>query len=140
MIAGLRAILARSLHLMRRQLPGLVSGFVAAWLAVGPAHAAPGGSQDRPAPDCLLTYAEGQLCGRTSIHDAFKCVAFPRGEELLSVGADTCVASKDRRETCRIARIPSGRVFLDTMTVRRAEIYCPDCVVPLEQRMYDCLS
>src|SRR5215212_3334812 len=64
--------------------------------------AASSSAQDRAAPDCLLTYADGQLCGRTSIHEAFKCVAFLRGKDVLSTGADTCVASKDRRETCRL--------------------------------------
>jgi hypothetical protein len=107
------------------------------WLA----GTAPLPAQERPAPNCLLTYADGQLCGRTSIHDAFKCVAFPRGKDLLAAGADTCVASKDRRETCRVAQIPSGgRVFLDKMTFRWSGPYCPDCVVPPEQRMYECMS
>jgi hypothetical protein len=132
MITGFRAIAAVGL---RRAARAAALG-VMIWLA----GAASPSAQDRPAPDCLLTYADGQLCGRTSIHGAFKCVAFPRGEHLLSVGKDTCVASTDRRETCRVVRIPSARVFLDTMSVRWGDIYCPNCVLPPEQRVYQCIS
>jgi hypothetical protein len=134
-------IVARSVRLMRRPMTMRIAITAAAlgamvWL-VG---AASSSAQDRPAPDCLLTYANGQLCGRTSIHEAFKCVAFLRGKDVLSTGADTCVASKDRHETCRVALISGGRVFLDKMTVWRAELYCPNCVVPPERRIYECIE
>jgi hypothetical protein len=96
-------IAARSVRLMRPPMTMRIAINAAAlgamvWL-VG---AASSSAQDRPAPDCLLTYADGQLCGRTSIHEAFKCVAFLRAAKMC------CRPGPIRAWQARIGARPAG--------------------------------